>query len=457
MSVDDAARLKVPSPVLEHPAMRLALARHDLKTVYARLNHAGFSHRAIGALTGQAPSEIYSVLHTGRRITSYDLLARIADGLGVPRGYMGLAYDATAADVLDLVGATCSPDADEREEVRRLLAHAANVTMGAAVHDVARWWQPVESDRSPVPDRVGIADVENIEHVTATMRVLDYRFGGGACRDAVVAQVIWAQRLLTADRGQDVEHRLHQALADLHNLAGWTSFDVGLYSAARSHFARALEQARYAEDSSLVANVLYRMGRLHLHRGLLQQALRFFQLGQIAAQDSGSDLTVALLCANEAWTYGLLGDAGQAAKSISRARDEFGRADLAAAPTWVRFFGEADLTALTGMVHAALPRDRKEHHLHEAAASLTACLELRDEAETRSRTFELTALATVQFRLGNVAEGVAAGHQAADLAERVRSVRTIDRLEPLAAEAAVHAGACDVRDLMARIATLRKV
>jgi hypothetical protein len=36
-----------------------------------------------------------------------------------------------------------------------------------------------------------------------------------------------------------------------------------------------------------VANVLYRMGRLHLHRGMLKEALRLFQLGQIAAQDSG--------------------------------------------------------------------------------------------------------------------------------------------------------------------------
>jgi tetratricopeptide (TPR) repeat protein len=129
--------------------------------------------------------------------------------------------------------------------------------------------------------------VEQVESITSVMRALDYRYGGGACRDAVVAQVAWAQQLLGSRYAEEVRLRLHLALADLHNLAGWTSFDVGRWSPARRHFARALEQARAADDASLVANVLYRMGRLHLHRGMLKEALRLFQLGQIAAQDSG--------------------------------------------------------------------------------------------------------------------------------------------------------------------------
>jgi hypothetical protein len=202
---------------------------------------------------------------------------------------------------------------NEREEVRQLLSHAANVTMGSAVHEVAKWWQPIERAGTPTPNHVGLSDVIQMESITGVMRALDYRYGGGACRDAVVAHVRWTQRLLTANYADEVGSRLHLALADLHNLAGWTSFDVGLYSPARRHFARALEQAKHANDSSLVANVLYPMGRLHLHRGFYRHALKFFQLGQIAAQDSGSELTVAMLCANEAWAYALLADARQAA------------------------------------------------------------------------------------------------------------------------------------------------
>ncbi len=453
MNVDRMPDPAVRAATWEHPAMRAALAQRNLTTVYRRLQAAGVSQRRIAALTGQSPSEIYEILN-GRQVMAYDVLARIADGLNIPRGYLGLAYDESTEMAFDVVAASCSLRPDEREEVRQLLSHAASVTMGAAVQDVAKWWQPVEQARTPIPARVGLPDVIQLEHVTAVMRALDYRHGGGACRDAVVAQVRWAQQLLTADYSTKVGQRLHLVLADLHNLAGWTSFDVGLYSSARRHFARALEQARHADAPSLVANVLYRMGRLHLHRGYYRDALKFFQLGQIAAQDSGSELTVAMLCANEAWAYALLADDGQALKSIGRARDEFARAAPDNEPAWVRFFGVADLHAMMGMVYATLP-SRRPPQLAAAVESFTASLGARGEGMARSRAFELTALATVHLALNDLAEGVAFGHQAVDLAGQVRSVRTVDRLEPLAAEASRHSTHSTAQNLAERIVTLR--
>lgn len=453
MNVDRVPDQAMSAAVWEHPAMRAALAKRDLATVYRRLQAAGVSQRRIAVLTGQSPSEVYEILN-GRQVMAYDVLLRIADGLGVPRGYLGLAYDESTETAVELAAAHCSVRPDEREEVRQFLSHAANVTMGAAVYEVAKWWQPVERAGTPTPAHVGLADVIHLESITSAMRALDYRHGGGACRDAVVAQVRWAQQLLTSDYSDDVAQRLHLALADLHNLAGWTSFDVGLYSPARRHFARALEQARHANDPSLVANVLYRMGRLHLHRGLHRHALRFFQLGQIAAQDSGSELTVSMLCANEAWAYALLDDDDQALKSISRAHDEFARAKSDGAPAWVRFFGLADVHAMTGMVYAFLPR-RSEDHLGRAVEHLTLSLDLRGESMARSRVFELTALATVHLALGALACGLRYGHQAVDLAEQVRSVRTVDRLEPLMAEAGRYRQQAEARELVERVATLR--
>ena len=286
------------------------------------------------------------------------------------------------------------------------------------------------------------------------MRALDYRHGGGACRNAIVAQVAWAQRLLVTDYTEEIGHRLHLALADLHNLAGWTSFDVGLFSPARRHFARALEQAKHAGDLSLVANVLYRIGRLHLHRGFHRDALKFFQLGQIAAQDCGSELTVAMLCANEAWAYALLEDENQALKSIGRAQDEFARATGDTAPVWVRFFGLADLHAMMGMVYAFLP-GRQSPHFAAAVENFGVSLGIRGDAMARSRTFELTALAMVHLQLGDLAGVVGAGVEAVNLAAQVRSVRTVDRLEPLLSEARRRPEHADVRDLAERIATLR--
>jgi transcriptional regulator with XRE-family HTH domain len=59
------------------------------------LQRYGISQRRIAALTTQSQSEISEIL-AGRRVVSYDVLVRIADGLRVPRGWMGLAYEEEA-------------------------------------------------------------------------------------------------------------------------------------------------------------------------------------------------------------------------------------------------------------------------------------------------------------------------------------------------------------------------
>jgi predicted XRE-type DNA-binding protein len=83
----------LPAWLWHEPPMTEALALRDMATVYRLLQENGLSQRSIAARTGQSQSEISEVM-SGRRIVSYDVLVRIADGLGVPRGYLGLAYHA---------------------------------------------------------------------------------------------------------------------------------------------------------------------------------------------------------------------------------------------------------------------------------------------------------------------------------------------------------------------------
>lgn len=453
MNVDPHGSGEISPAVWERREMRIALANRDLKTVYERLQRVGVSQRHIARLTGQSASEVYEVLK-GRRVMAHDVLVRIADGLGVPRGYMGLAYDRSTELALDLAAASCSIDADEREEVRNLLSHAANVTMGASVNEIAKWWQPIDRETAPAPSHIGMCDVEHVEALTAAMRALDYRHGGGACRDAVAAQVRWTQQLLAAACSDEVRGRMNRALADLHNLAGWTSFDVGMFPVARRHFARALEQAKEADDNSLAANILYRMGRLHLHRAMHRDALRFFQLGQIAAQDSGCGVTVAMLCANEAWAYAMIGDRRQMGRSVARASDEFDRADHENAQSWVRFFGQADLHASIGIALASVP-EPTDHDLAMSIDHITRAVGLRGPDMTRSRTFELTALAVTHIRAGERDLGLRIGNDAVDSAAVVRSIRTLDRLEPLEIIATQRTKDGDAQALAQRIKILR--
>ncbi len=287
----------------------------------------------------------------------------------------------------------------------------------------------------PAPSNIGVSDVKQVEAATRAMRAVDYQFGGGACRGAVVAQLSWAQGLLGASGTEQVRTRLFRALGDLQNLAGWTTFDVGLRNSSRGHFATALGFATQSGDSGLMANIMYRIGRVSLHHGAANDALQWFQRGQFTAQDSGSELAVAVLCGNEAWAYAMMGHDAQATKLLGRSRDALARANLTEAPDWARFYNETDMYAMTGTVHNELSAFDPRH----AAIAIPAfgqALARYDDSMARSQAFTLTMLATSHLRQGDADQGVQVGRKALMLASGVKSKRVNDRLKPLQIEAA---------------------
>jgi hypothetical protein len=81
----------IPDWVWHEPQIQTALAERDLTTVYRHLFALGLSQGAIGLRSHQKQPDVSEVIH-GRRVVAYDVLVRIADGLGIPRGYLGLAH-----------------------------------------------------------------------------------------------------------------------------------------------------------------------------------------------------------------------------------------------------------------------------------------------------------------------------------------------------------------------------
>ena len=82
-----------PDPAAwDMPAMRTALAAHDFGTVYKMLQRRhGIAHQwRIGWLTGQSQPQVSATM-AGRQIISYAVILRIANGLGIPPAYVGLA------------------------------------------------------------------------------------------------------------------------------------------------------------------------------------------------------------------------------------------------------------------------------------------------------------------------------------------------------------------------------
>lgn len=447
-------REQVDPAVWRRADMRAALAARDITGVFKLLQRMGVSQRHIAALTGQSQSEISEIL-AGRQVVSYDVLARVADGLGVPRGNLGLAYDDETAAMLGVTQAGSTTTTTDAPQPDPGLAHVTGLALGAIPVDPRAWVLPFQLSWTPPPNHIGLGDVERLAAATEQLKATDRELGGGACRDAALAQLTWAQQLLKARADQPTSEALHRAVAELHLVAGWTSFDVGVIGEARRHFARALEHARFVNEPSLAAKALYCMGRLHLHHGWGVQALRLFQVGQVTAQESGQGRAVAMLHANLAWVYATLGDGRQALACIGRARDEYGRCEHDPAPPWLSFFDSAELQALRGTALAHLP-DPTPQHRAEAIERFAFSTALRELPYARPRAFELTALASLLIDNGETEHGLRVGHEAVDVAARIRSQRVVDRLEPLRGRLARRRSHPDSRDLADRIAALRR-
>lgn len=451
----------VATEVWQQREMRAALAARDISAVYRLLRRHGVSQRQIAALTGQSQSEVSEILK-GRQVMAYDVLTRIADGLGIERGFMGLAYDeATRAITVAETAGGEHAEEDESVKRRKFLAQAAAVTMGAAVFGQEKGAWAAGPAKTPAPGRVGWGDVRQIEASTKALRGLDYQYGGGACRDAVMAQLSWANRMLDASVVDSMKPRLYTAVADLHNLAGWTSFDVDLVDSARHHFMEALSLAKEAKNNSLVANVLYRMGRIYLEKEAPDEALKLFQLGQLAAQDSGSELAVSVLCANEAWAYAKMGNIDQTHKMIKRAQDEFARSDQGKVDGWASFFNTVDVHAMTGTVFFALSQAATDDsvlrgkNIRIAIPHLQQAIDGYGDEMARSEAFNTSMLAAAHIHDGDLHHGLRIGRRALDLAEEVKSSRVANRLRPLLSAAAQHSANADSRDLAERISKLQ--
>jgi transcriptional regulator with XRE-family HTH domain len=87
-------------PFWTHPKTVAALASRDIAGLYRLLQHQGVSQRRIAIFTEQSQSQVSEILG-GRRVAHYEVLQRICDGLGVPRGAMGLAHTADGSPATD--------------------------------------------------------------------------------------------------------------------------------------------------------------------------------------------------------------------------------------------------------------------------------------------------------------------------------------------------------------------
>ncbi|SED43400.1 hypothetical protein SAMN04489727_7853 [Amycolatopsis tolypomycina] len=311
-------------------------------------------------------------------------------------------------------------------------------------------------DGVPLPISIETTDVAELEAAVGVLRALDYRQGGGFCRDAVRVVKTASLLLHWGTVPDPLRARLYTVLADVHNLLGWTEFDIGRGEPARYRFGRALELAAEAGNDNLVANIRYRLGRLYLHHHDVPGALAEFAEGRVAALRSGSGRALAILTANEAWAHAMAGDERTALTRLAAAEAAFATADAWPEPRpWEAFFRETDMAAMRGTVLTELATAVTARYSGEAVTQLTSAADRYGADMARSRSLTLIMLAQNHALRGDFDEATRIGAEAVELAGQVGSVRPKDRLVPLERLLREHRGSEAARGLADRIRRYR--
>jgi transcriptional regulator with XRE-family HTH domain len=334
------------------PNMRAALARRDISTVYRLLTQAGVAQRVIAQATGQSQSEVCEILN-GRRVMAYDVLVRIAAGLGVSREAMGLGYGAYAE------GAASEPgeEADEdllRRQFQHLLALAGVAAFGTAVPGVGELMPSLSSGGLLVdtPSRIGERDVAVIRGYTESLRAVARTVGGQAGPATALAG--WADSWLGADASQPTRQALLSALSDLHRGTGWYCHDSCAPAAAYHHFAVAVKLAIDAGDGYRASYALRQAAMMLIDRGEPNDALKLVQLADLhlidaPREDSRVPTLRSWLAVESALAQAQMSDTESTARRVrsdlARARDGYDPPDSHA---------RADMDLVTALVHLHL-------------------------------------------------------------------------------------------------------
>lgn len=290
------------------PSLRAALAERDISKVYAILKQHGIPQRQIAIATGQSQSEVSEIL-AGRRVVGYNVLVRISEGLGIPRGLLGLAYDESVEPAPgEEVG-----EVDEDMKRRALLAVASAALLGSPVlGEVLELPRPATP--TPLPSRIGASDVAAIKNLTHEMRGVARIYGG--CAEVLSGVAQRALPLMSIPGSDQTKADLGSALAELHVVAGWCCVDCAHHDNARAHFATAMSLAPH--DPAQLASAFRHAGIQMVDAGAWNDSLKSFQLGLVSNTDPE---TVAWLHAETAAPLAAMGLRDEALVAIKRARE----------------------------------------------------------------------------------------------------------------------------------------
>ncbi|WP_431984122.1 XRE family transcriptional regulator [Streptomyces qinglanensis] len=266
---------------------------------------------------------------------------------------------------------------------------------------------PRASEACARPRRVGSADVSRLRNHMANLIALDAERGGHtALEQTALAGASETLGLTKQSATQRVRNRLYSLAADFTATAAWSLIDAGKLDGAEKHLDKALRLAGMAEDSDMAMQTWNLRAMLARQRKDYPQAVAVAQAAQSTPIARRSPLHASLAHARTAVGLAHVNNRRGALHSLGRAEDALSKNPQAAPqPSWISFYGPAELHALTAVVRDVIgePADA-EAASHQALSALPTSYR-RNRAQTTAR------LALAQLHQGEVERACETGSQ----------------------------------------------
>ncbi|MFE4633127.1 helix-turn-helix domain-containing protein [Streptomyces sp. NPDC056773] len=443
--------------LLARDDLRLALVEHDFAAAFRLIKkYGGLSQNRIASACQLTPGKVSTITSGSQKVVSFDVIARIADGLGIPGHFVGLAArpwegrpspppepvhnspvvddlpwhpEVTAALAAQLTGTDLAMD---RRTAARLIATAA--LTGTALLDPLEGWlaEPARADERRPPGRLGTHDVAQLEQTAVAFRRWDHQFGGGLRSKAVLGQLNDTAAALEEHQSHEVEKRLYRVMAQLSGTAATMSWDSGHQRRAQDYYRLALRAAHAGGDIPFGANVLAGMARQMLYTDRPTDALELIRLAQDGSRSMSGPRVRAMLHTREAWAYAAMGRVAAFRRATGQAEEALGAAGPQKdEPHWISYFDQAELAGVTGGRLLDLARADPRSHAETAAEHIRTALNSRGTEASRSHALDRIGLAESRFLAGDLSEAVTESQQAVLAASLTQSSRVRTQLGAL--------------------------
>ncbi|MGC0418436.1 helix-turn-helix domain-containing protein [Embleya sp. AB8] len=455
----------VPADLWSRPDLRDACRALDVGAILrAYRRHTGLSQQRVGEIVDIPQSAVSEYENRVHRATTVAVIARVAAGLDIPSDLLPLVpppSDGRHAPTAAWGPAHIVEELDRatRGDLmlgRRELVEGAAAAGGALVNPLRRWLTQ-GSTALPHGTSSGISPDE-LAHlaVTATaFRTWDVQYGGGLRRKAVIGQLNEVVDHLRDPHPAAAQAELYRITADLAETAGSVLWDIGQHQRAQTYYTLGVKAAAQAGDPALAAHILATMAVQCVELGHLRTGLDLVQMAQHTVRDVEMPRLDSMLATREGWICAQLGRIQDTHRAIGTAEDAFARTAPGDAPTWLGYFTAAELAGTTASDYRDLAvHDRGQ--LARSADRFERSLALRGTDSPRSTAFDLTELAKIRLRQGDVEQACTTGHAAVDAATGLHSFRVRQRLSELFDATTPYRHITPCADLRERVAPLAR-